>query len=221
MKTVVTLTAPTCSGKSSVEAELEKMGYKRAISHTTRSPREGELDGVHYNFVAPEFFTNGKNKFVECVFFDDNSYGVHESQVAKLDDGEVLVIVCEPNGVIHLKEWCLANRVMHVPIFLNAPVALCHERLAYRLVNAYTGTVTEGMLVGRSMAEIDGTTAGVIKLYAKRLSSMVEEFRWKNRCLDLGCVSVNVLDLSPKQLAEKVRQIVGIYQTAEEFRVGK
>ena len=220
MKTIVTLTAPTCSGKSSVEARLEKTGYKRAISHTTRSPREGELDGVHYHFVDRAFF-NDDNKFIEQVLYGENLYGVHESQVAGLKDGEVLVIVCEPNGVIHVKEWCLVNRVMHVPVFLNATKELCHKRLTLRLIGDYSGALRRSLQLSSSESFIACETDRIASLYAKRLSNMVDEFGWKNRCLDLGCVSVDVLDLSPKQLAEKVRELVGIYQTTEEFQVGE
>tara|TARA_Y100000296_G_C5098258_1_gene218521 strand:+ start:109 stop:750 length:642 start_codon:yes stop_codon:yes gene_type:complete len=57
------LAAPSGAGKSSlIKALMEKydgnaaMPMQVSVSHTTRSPRPGEVDGVHYHFVSREQF---------------------------------------------------------------------------------------------------------------------------------------------------------------------
>lgn len=47
------------------------------VSHTTRAPREGEVDGVHYHFVTKEQFLADEQsgKFLEVTHFADKSYG--------------------------------------------------------------------------------------------------------------------------------------------------
>jgi guanylate kinase len=56
--TLITLTGPSCAGKTTLEDRLIKAGFDRVISNTTRAPRRGEIDGVHYHFRTPEWFAN-------------------------------------------------------------------------------------------------------------------------------------------------------------------
>lgn len=51
------LCGPSGAGKSTLVGKLMKefegqFGF--SVSHTTRNPREGEVDGVHYHFVSKE-----------------------------------------------------------------------------------------------------------------------------------------------------------------------
>ena len=50
---VIVVSAPSGAGKSTVLARVlrEMPGLRFSISHTTRSPRIGEQDGVDYHFV--------------------------------------------------------------------------------------------------------------------------------------------------------------------------
>lgn len=69
------------SGKSTVESYLEKMGFKRSISYTTREPqvRNGKLeeDGVEYRFVTEEKFMKlvENGKIIEYERYGNNLYG--------------------------------------------------------------------------------------------------------------------------------------------------
>ena len=53
---IVCIMGMSNSGKSTVEAKLEQIGFKRSISYTTREPqiRNGKLEenGVEYRFVS-------------------------------------------------------------------------------------------------------------------------------------------------------------------------
>jgi guanylate kinase len=48
-----------------------------SVSHTTRSPRPGEADGVHYHFVDTEEMKTGikRGDFLESASFSGNMYG--------------------------------------------------------------------------------------------------------------------------------------------------
>ncbi|MCK8130496.1 guanylate kinase [Pseudoalteromonas sp. 2CM39R] len=84
------LSAPSGAGKSSlIGALLEKHSdMKVSVSHTTRSPRPGEENGVHYHFVSVDEFKAliEKNDFFEWAQVFDNYYGTSkqaiESQLA-------------------------------------------------------------------------------------------------------------------------------------------
>ena len=53
------VSAPSGSGKTCLVNEVlkacgQKVFLKRAITYTTRPPREGEVDGEHYHFISVE-----------------------------------------------------------------------------------------------------------------------------------------------------------------------
>ena len=43
---------PTASGKTFLRKRLEDKGFKCDVSYTSREPRPGEVDGVHYHFIG-------------------------------------------------------------------------------------------------------------------------------------------------------------------------
>ncbi|EGS21703.1 guanylate kinase-like protein [Thermochaetoides thermophila DSM 1495] len=80
--------------------------FTLSVSHTTRPPRPGEQDGVHYHFVTREAFLELKAKdgFVESAQFGDNLYGTSkatiEEQMAK---GKTVILDIEIEGVKQIK----------------------------------------------------------------------------------------------------------------------
>eukprot|EP00897_Mesotaenium_endlicherianum_P008479 jgi/Mesen1/765/ME000110S_11036 len=59
-----------------------------SVSHTTRAPREGEVDGVHYNFTSREVMERevGEKKFLEFADVHGNMYGTSIAAVQKVTD---------------------------------------------------------------------------------------------------------------------------------------
>ena len=57
-----------------------------SVSNTTRPPREGEIDGVHYNFVTKEQFESliQKDGYLEYAEYCGNYYGTPKQQVEDL-----------------------------------------------------------------------------------------------------------------------------------------
>jgi guanylate kinase len=76
------VSAPSGAGKSSlVKALLERdASICLSISYTTRAPRPGEKDGVHYHFVSRELFQErlGRGEFLESAEVYGNFYGTSQ-----------------------------------------------------------------------------------------------------------------------------------------------
>ncbi|MCI5601518.1 MAG: guanylate kinase [Hallerella porci] len=82
------MSAPSGAGKTTLKdlviREFPDMVY--SISATTRAPREGEIDGVHYFFKTREEFQQmiAKNEMVEWNEVHGNFYGTPKSFVEKM-----------------------------------------------------------------------------------------------------------------------------------------
>jgi guanylate kinase len=79
------LSAPSGAGKSSlISALLNKhTDMKVSVSHTTRSPRPGEENAVHYHFVTTEEFKAliAQDDFFEWAQVFDNYYGTSKQAI--------------------------------------------------------------------------------------------------------------------------------------------
>ncbi|MCH2172389.1 guanylate kinase [Myxococcota bacterium] len=75
----VVLAAPSGAGKTSVCRRLLEFDdhVELSVSHTTRDPRAGEQDGVHYHFVDEQAFEKmaRDGEFLEWAVYNGNHYG--------------------------------------------------------------------------------------------------------------------------------------------------
>lgn len=107
-KILVVLTGKTASGKDSVMAKLLSRlpNFKRVITTTSRKIRDGEQNGVDYNFISePDFRQKIKNSdFIEYVEYAGNLYGTEKSQI--LDNlGSGLIWRIDPSRAGQIKEF--------------------------------------------------------------------------------------------------------------------
>ncbi len=76
------VTAPSGAGKSTlVKAWLEQdQAIRLSVSYTTRAPRPGEVNGVHYHFVSREEFLSmlERGEFLESAEVYGNFYGTSQ-----------------------------------------------------------------------------------------------------------------------------------------------
>lgn len=87
------------------------------MSHTTRSPRPGEQDGVDYHFVTRESFESlvQQDGFLEHATFGGNRYGTPKSVVFDAaKQGRVVVLDIEMEGVKQVKNTGVPARYVFV-----------------------------------------------------------------------------------------------------------
>jgi guanylate kinase len=106
---IYVVAAPSGGGKSSlVRALLERDDrVSLSVSHTTRAPRPGEADGVHYHFVAKETFLQmiAQNAFLEHAQILDNHYGTGRKTVEqKLAAGHDVLLDIDWQGARQIRE---------------------------------------------------------------------------------------------------------------------
>ena len=82
-------------------------GYAYSVSATTRSPRPGEVDGVHYFFVSKERFEQmiANDELLEYACYVDDYYGTRKGYVdSKLEDGFDVILEIEVQGALNIKK---------------------------------------------------------------------------------------------------------------------
>ena len=79
--------APSGAGKTSLVNELLKNDdlIKLSISHTTRAPRAGEINGREYHFVSKEKFEAmiEAGEFLESALVHGNYYGTSQAWITE------------------------------------------------------------------------------------------------------------------------------------------
>ena len=103
------ISGPSGVGKSTVlKALFQKRGNLYfSVSATTRAPREGEVDGVHYHFLSRETFREWieQDQFLEYAEFVENSYGTPKKYVYEaMEAGQDVILDIEVQGAILVKE---------------------------------------------------------------------------------------------------------------------
>lgn len=134
------IAGPAGSGKSTLSHRLveEVPGFGRVVTATTRAPREGEVDGVHYHFLTPEQFDEkiAAGAFLEWAFVHGHGkkrYGTLASSVMEpMAQGQSLVLTIDVQGVESFRlaaktHPLLARRMTTVFIVVD------HERLLARM----------------------------------------------------------------------------------------
>mmetsp|Transcript_22759 Transcript_22759/g.44696 ORF Transcript_22759/g.44696 Transcript_22759/m.44696 type:complete len:237 (+) Transcript_22759:131-841(+) len=106
---VLLLCGPSGAGKSTLSRLLleefpNKFGF--SVSHTTRSLRNGEVDGVDYHFTTKEAMLQGieRGDFVEHVSIHGNMYGTSfKTLQAVHDEGKIVLLDVDMQGVRSIK----------------------------------------------------------------------------------------------------------------------
>ena len=82
-------------------------GYAYSVSATTRKPRPGEVDGVHYFFTSKDHFEEmiEKDELLEYACYVGNYYGTPKAYVEqKLEEGFDVILEIEVQGALNIKK---------------------------------------------------------------------------------------------------------------------
>ncbi len=103
------IAAPSGAGKTSLVRALvsDDTRLQLSISHTTRAPRPGEIDGEHYHFTQVEHFDEliGKDRLLEHAQVHGNFYGTGRDQVeTAFKLGRDLILEIDWQGARQIRE---------------------------------------------------------------------------------------------------------------------
>lgn len=109
MSSLFVISAPSGAGKTSlVRAALEQdPALTLSISHTTRSQREGEIDGKDYFFISIEQFNamQAQHAFLESAEVFSNFYGTAKDSIeALLHSGNDVILEIDWQGAEQIKQ---------------------------------------------------------------------------------------------------------------------
>jgi guanylate kinase len=128
------IAAPSGAGKTSLVRALvaDDACLQLSVSHTTRGPRPGEVDGEHYHFTSREHFQEliGAGRMLEHAEVHGNHYGTGRDQVdLAFAKGRDVILEIDWQGARQVRERFPAC----VLIFILPPSrAALHERLQKR-----------------------------------------------------------------------------------------
>ena len=106
---LIVISSPSGAGKTTIAKKLtsKKSNIELSVSLTTRKPRVGEVNGVDYKFVSPNYFKQQikQNAFLESAKVFDNFYGTLKRQItSKLSKGKNILLDIDWQGARQVKK---------------------------------------------------------------------------------------------------------------------
>ena len=130
---MVIVSSPSGAGKTTLVKKISsENNFSISISHTTRKPRNYELDGSHYFFVSNSEFKKliSNEKFLEYAKVFNNYYGsLKDTVIDKLNKGENIIFDIDWQGTEQIKQKNLKYKI--ITVFILPP---SREELFERLL---------------------------------------------------------------------------------------
>jgi guanylate kinase len=176
------LSAPSGAGKSTLcRAVLDHFpDMLYSISYTTRQPRKGERDGVHYYFIARDEFKKGieRGQWAEWAQVHDNYYGTSADLLDRgLNGGQDILLDIDVQGMGQIQ----ASYPAGITIFIMPPsleILRCRleargtdssEVIAVRLRNAQQEMAQKDryrhIIINDQLADATAELIGIIENY--------------------------------------------------------
>jgi guanylate kinase len=193
------ISGPSGVGKSTIINQIIKrvkeLGY--SISHTSRTPRGKEVDGVHYHFVERKNFRRmiEDGAFVEWATVYDDFYGTsYASLKDRMDQGVDVVMDLDIKGAENVKKH-FKNAIL---IYVLPPSI---EELERRLRGRATD---DKIVIGERLKKVHADLKACVNydyiVFNKDLKTVVHE-------VESIIISVRCLKSKQLSLAEKIFQI--------------
>jgi len=113
------INGPSGVGKGTIISELQKRypgKFQFVTSHTSRSARQGEDDGVHYHFVDTMVFKQmiKEKRFLEFTNIYDNYYGTSMEAIANISKSKICILDVDEQGIRNAKALGLQGIYVYI-----------------------------------------------------------------------------------------------------------
>jgi guanylate kinase len=131
---LLVISGPSGTGKGTLCERLLRSDATMSfsVSATTRKPREGEQDGVHYHFISDARYDEllAQDAFLEHATVHGHRYGTLRSQVeAGIEEGRNMLLDIDPQGALSVMQ----KKPDTVSVFILPPsYTVLRERLKTR-----------------------------------------------------------------------------------------
>ena len=138
---MVILSSPSGVGKTTLTKKIQQKygSFKISVSHTTRSPRSNEVDGIDYHFISKKDFEGliNKKKFYEHAKIFENYYGTLKQNVDQTIINNDIIFDIDWQGTKQLSKYDYLN-LLKIYLITNNK-----EELKKRLVKRNQNTIEE------------------------------------------------------------------------------
>ena len=152
---IITITSPTASGKDSIlkrvieKSKEENLNVEFVLSTTSRPMREGENQGIEYNFISYEECLNKLYKdktFIESRIYNTECglwiYGIENTSIDILSD-KVYIAIIDFNGLLQLERYCELNNIELKSFYIDCKNSTRLERSLKREPDASDKQILE------------------------------------------------------------------------------
>jgi guanylate kinase len=156
--TLVTITAPTCSGKNYLRDYLEEeLKWHHVVGTTTRASRLGEVNWVDYNFLSKEEAEQYKHEdaYVEMNEFGGQTYGVLKKELdSKVESPWQSTVILTPEGIPVYQKYCASKGWDLYKIFISTTeeerLRRLNERTLIDIMHGAPGTTLNKLIASHT-----------------------------------------------------------------------
>lgn len=172
---IIVITGASGTGKTTISQYLEeKYHIPHVVTHTTRLPRAGEVNGVDYYFETNESFE--KNHFLERVEYSGNKYGSSEEGLEEAwKKSPIASIVLDTKGAVAYREKYGDDAVI---LFMKVDPKILADRLKKR------GDAQERLAQRLSSEENRRDYQIPKELYRKHYEIINKDIKKTKECID-------------------------------------
>lgn len=172
---MIIIVAPSASGKDTIMNKVvELTSLKPVVSYTTRSARQGEVDGVAYHFISEDEF---QKKDKENFFIETSNYRGWHYGMAKEDCGDNRIVIVDPCGLRSLKREGVNTISFSIDVIERERLARLTKRgdditeLCRRIISdrdTFRGVEFEVDYVIKN-EDVENATAAIIEILKSRM----------------------------------------------------
>lgn len=130
------LLGKSCSGKTTIQKELVRLGLSPIVTYTTRPKRENEVNSITYNFVSKEDFELLKEKgfFITTISYKVANGDTWMYGTAKKDLSDNKVLITNPKEFDMLCKLNIQD-IHIISVYINTSEYVIWDRLLKRKDN--------------------------------------------------------------------------------------